>query len=181
MAKKEYSKEAQEFLKNLNRIQEDFSKEIGMTTILINSKGEPIISIGPYWEICKKIQTTKEGAEGCMNCYKGAVSAFTSGKVQDTLLINCHVNFAAMVCPVKVGVKIVGAAVGCGGAYNEEDRKKVIEVMSGIEVLSSAEFARLAEGVIPISKEDVKGKAEKLVRLIEVLAEETAFSEVFET
>jgi ligand-binding sensor protein len=180
MPEKKLSEEAQWFLRNLQKIQEDFANELKMLMVLVNKEGKVILPATLPADPCKIIQSTEEGAKRCGNCYKDAVSAFTSGKIKAPFFLNCHANFAAMVLPVETKEGIIGAVLGCGGVYNEKDKERVLEIVEEEIGIPKEKLAELVVRLTPVSKEELQKRAERLRKLINILAEETALSEVFE-
>jgi ligand-binding sensor protein len=179
MIEEKLSEEAKWFLNSLKRIQEEFAKELGMIMVLVNTKGDSLILTNPVADPCKIIQSVPEGASKCANCYKDAVSAFVSGKIKSPFFLNCHANFAAMVLPVVAEGKVIGAVIGCGGVYEEKDKEKVLELIRELN-LPMERFKAALDVLTPISREELEKRAKRLVKLIEVLSEETAFKEVLE-
>jgi ligand-binding sensor protein len=178
------SEEAQWLLKNLKKIQDDFAKEIGMLLVLVSKNGEPILPLSPPAAICQLIQKVKEEAEKCGNCYRDALTAFKSGQVKEPFLLNCHMNFAAMIFPIKMSNnEVMGAIIGCGGVFSEEDRTKTLEILQRAAIPEDikSQALEMAKQIQPISQEELKKRAGILSKLVGILTEESALREVFES
>ncbi|MDO8639472.1 MAG: PocR ligand-binding domain-containing protein [bacterium] len=177
MVEKIFSEEAQWFLESVKKINEDFSKQIGMLDVLVDREGKVVFMNNPAMEICKFVQKTKEGARRCGVCYKQAVDDFVSGKIKEPHFLNCHANFAVMICPVLSKGEIVGAVIGCGGVFDEESKQKAKQLLSQIEGLNE-EMIESVNVINPISQTVLAQKGQRMTKLVGVLAEETAFNEV---
>ncbi len=184
MEGKNYSEEAQWFLRNLQRLQDDFAESIGAQIVATDKNGELLTKMSGQQKICQIIQGTEKGKQGCQGAYQTALSLVKSMK--EPAFMNCPVGLASLWVPIKVRGEVVGSITGCGGRYDngeseEELREKFTIKADELEIMEKDKeifFNALSELKV-ITEEEMRKRAERLARLVSILAEETALSEVF--
>ncbi len=183
MNKKKYSKEAEWFIKNLQTLQDNFADSVGGQIVTTDSEGNLITEMSGQQKPCKMTMETEEGKEECQKAYKTALSLVESQ--EDSIFMDCYAGFASLWVPIKVGGEIVGSITGCGGRYergkSEEDLREYYESLAdelGIE--KKDEFIKAAvDEIKSVTEEEMKERAERLAKLVGILAEETALRELF--
>lgn len=181
----QFSGEAQWFLRNVQILQDDFVSDIlGAQIVMTDKEGNTITKMSGQQRACQIIQTTQKGKDKCTECYKSALRLVKTQK--EPVFMNCYAGFASLWVPIVVEGKIVGSITGCGGRYEkgetrEELRKKFTKLADDLgEIEDKEDFLKAAvDEVGVVSEEEMRQRAERLAKLIGVLAEETALGEVF--
>ncbi len=87
--------------------------------------------------------------------------------------------------PIKVKGEIVGSITGCGGRYDrgesrDELRAKYSKLADELGIEDKEDFLKAGvDEISPVTEEEMRKRAMRLAKLVEILAEETALSEVF--
>ncbi|MCD6233298.1 PocR ligand-binding domain-containing protein [bacterium] len=188
MAEKQLSEEAQWFLKNLQRLQDDFADSIGAQIVTTDRNGNLITKMSGQQRICQIIQKTEKGKKGCADAYHAAVGLVK--KIKESVFMDCHAGLASLWVPIKTkSGEIVGSITGCGGRYDrgeskEEIRKKFIELADKLGITEDVhpreDYLKALEEVKVITESEMKKRAERLAKLVGILAEESALGEAFE-
>jgi len=188
MDKNKLGEESQWFLKNLQRLQDNFADAVGAQIVTTDSEGGLITEMSGQQRACQIIQKTEKGKEECTNCYKTAVSLVKDKK--EPIFMDCHAGFASLWVPIKTREgRIVGSITGCGGRYDRgEDREEVKEKFNKLaddigltdKVHDRDDFLKDAvDEVNLITEEEMEKRATRLAKLVGILAEETALKEAF--
>ena len=119
---KTFSEEAQWFLRNVQKLQDDFAESVGGQIVMTDKEGNLITQMSGAQRVCKLIMATKEGKKKCDECYKTALSLVKTRK--EPVFMDCWAGFASLWVPIKIGDEIVGSITGCGGRYNRGERAK---------------------------------------------------------
>ena len=126
MSEKQLSEEAKWFLRNLQKLQDDFAENIGAQIVTTDGEGNLITKMSGQQRVCQIIQKTEKGKEGCQKAYHTALSLVKTMK--EPAFMDCHAGLASLWIPIKIKDKIVGSITGCGGRYDrgesEEELKK---------------------------------------------------------
>ena len=99
--------------------------------------------------------------------------------------MDCYAGYASLWVPIKVRGEIVGSITGCGGRYDRGEskeglREKFAKLADELGVEDKEDFLKAAiDEISPVREEEMKKRAERLSKLVGILAEETALSEVF--
>ncbi|PIS13453.1 MAG: hypothetical protein COT67_01700 [Candidatus Tagabacteria bacterium CG09_land_8_20_14_0_10_41_14] len=183
--KKQLSDEAWWFLKNVQRLQDDFAESIGAQIVMTDKNGDLITEMSGQMEVCKNfIQKTEEGKKNCTDTYHTALDMIKTTK--EPVLMDCFAGYASLWIPVKNKKgEIVGSITGCGGRFNrgeseEEVREKLKKLADETGMDLGEDYLDVAiSDVKSVTEEEMKTRAERLSKLVGVLAEETALSEAF--
>jgi ligand-binding sensor protein len=184
MPKKQLSEEAQWFLKNLQKLQDDFAESVGAQIVTTDREGNLITKMSGAQRACQLIMAVEKGRKRCEECYKTALSLVRTQK--KPIFIDCYAGYASLWVPIKVGKKIVGSITGCGGKYDrgeskEDLREKFSKLADDLGIANKEDFLKAAvDEIQPVTEEEMKKRAERLAKLVGILAEETALREVFE-
>jgi len=183
MANKKFSEETEWFLKNLQKLQDDFAESVGGQVVTTDKEGNLVTKMSGAQRVCQLIMATKEGKKKCGEAYKMALSLVRTMK--EPAFMDCYVGFASLWVPIRVKGEIVGSITGCGGRYNrgetrEELREKYSKLADELGVKNKADFLKAAiDEIKPVTEEEMKKRAERLSKLVGILAEETVLGEVF--
>lgn len=184
MAEKEFSEEASWFLRNLQKLQDDFAESIGAQIVTTDGQGNLVTKMSGQQRVCQIIQKTEKGKTGCQAAYQQALSLVKSMK--EPAFMDCHAGLASLWVPIKIKDRIVGSITGCGGRYDrgesEEELKKKFAAKAdelGIMEEDREEYLQAVTEVKVTTEEEMKKRAERLSKLVGILAEETALGEVF--
>ena len=184
---KKLSEEAQWFLRNLQKLQDDFAESVGAQIVTTDKEGNLLTKMSGTQRICQLIMKTEEGKKKCKECYKTALSLVKTQKTP--CFMDCYAGFASLWVPIKVRGEIVGSITGCGGRYERgESEEKLREKYSKLaddlgiteDIHPREDFLKAAiDEISPVVEEEMKKRAERLAKLAGILAEETALSEAF--
>ena len=184
MPEKKLSEEAQWFLRNLQKLQDDFAESVGGQIVTTDKEGNLVTKMSGAQRVCKLIMATEEGKKKCGECYKTALSLVRTMK--EAAFIDCYAGYASLWVPIRIKGEIVGSITGCGGRYDrgesqEELREKYSKLAEELGIEDKEDFLKAAVEEIknPITEGEMKKRAERLSKLVGILAEETALSEVF--
>lgn len=186
MSEKELSNEGKWFLKNLQKIQDNFAEDIGAQIVTTDKEGNLVTEMSGQQEVCQIIQKTEKGKQGCQEAYQTALSLVKTMK--EPAFMDCHAGLASLWIPIKVKGEIVGSVTGCGGRYDrgesEEELKKKFRAKAEELGIGEEDMDKYLEAVAKVkvtTEEEMKKRADRLSKLVGVLAEETALKEVFGT
>lgn len=178
------SEEARWFLKNLQALQDEFVKDIvGAQIVITDKEGNLVTKMSGQQRACQIIQSTQKGKEQCAECYKQALSLVRTQK--EPLFMDCYAGFASLWVPIKVNGEVVGSITGCGGRYDkgetrEELEEKYLKLAEELGIEDKEDFLKAAiDEVGVVTQEEMQKRAERLAKLVSILAEETALGEVF--
>ena len=183
MTKKNLSEEAKWFLKNLQRLQNDFAEAVGGQIVTTDKEGNLITEMSGQRRVCKLIQATEAGKEECQAAFKKALSLVKEQK--EPLFMDCHAGFASLWVPITVDGEVVGSITGCGGRYergesDEALKEKFSAFAEKLGIDDKEDFIKAAvDEIEPVSEEEMKKRATRLSKLVSILAQETALKEVF--
>ena len=184
MPEKKLSEEAQWFLRNLQKIQDDFAESVGGQIITTDKEGNLVTKMSGAQRVCKLIMATEEGKRKCGEAYKTALSLIRTMK--EPAFMDCYAGYASLWVPIKVKGEIVGSITGCGGRYDrgesqEELREKYSKLAEELGIEDKEDFLKAAVDEIgePVTTTEMQKRAERLSKLVGILAEETALAEVF--
>jgi len=184
MAEKQLSEEAQWFLRNLQKLQDDFAESVGAQIVTTDKEGNLVTKMSGAQRVCVDfIQKTEEGGKGCGSTYKMALGLVETQK--EAAFMDCFAGYASLWVPIKVKGEIAGSITGCGGRYDrgeskEELKEKFSKLAEKLGVVVGEEYLKAAvEEVKFVTEEEMRKRAERLAKLVGVLAEETALKEVF--
>jgi ligand-binding sensor protein len=183
MPNKNLSEEAQWFLRNLQKLQDDFAESVGGQIVTTDKEGNLVTKMSGTQRVCKIIMGTEKGKEKCSQAYKTALSLVRTMK--ESAFMDCYAGYASLWVPIKVKGEIVGSITGCGGRFDrresrEELREKYLRLADELGIKDKEDFLKAAvDEISPVAEEEMKKRAERLAKLVGILAEETALSEVF--
>lgn len=183
--KRKFSEAAQWFLDNLQKLQDEFGEAIGAQIVTINLEGDLITERSGGPRVYKLILGTEEGEIRLRDTYKIAISLIKNKK--ELVFIDDFAGLACVFVPIIVREKLIGSIVGCGGRYERgESREKLKEKFSRLAnellIREKEDFLKAAiDEVEVLTEEDLKKRAEKLTKLVEILAETavTPLKEIF--
>lgn len=188
MEKEKLSEEGKWFLKNLQRIQDNFAEAVGAQIVTTDKRGQLITEMSGQQRACEIIQKTEKGKKMCTDCYKTALSLVKDK--EESVFMDCPAGFASLWVPIKTGEEqIVGSITGCGGRYDRgEEREELEERFNDLadelglsdDIHPRQDFLKAAvEEVKVITEEEMRKRAERLAELVGILTEETALKEAF--
>lgn len=184
MPEKQLSEEAQWFLRNLQKLQDDFAENIGAQIVTTDREGNLVTKMSGQQRVCQIIQKTEKGKAGCQKAYETALSLVKTMK--EAAFMDCHAGLASLWVPIKVKDKIVGSITGCGGRYDrgesEEELKAKFTAKAdelGVKEEDREAYLKAVGEVKVITEEEMRKRAARLSKLVGILAEETALKEVF--
>jgi ligand-binding sensor protein len=183
MANKKFSEEAEWFLRSLQRLQDDFAESVGGQIVTTDKEGNLITKMSGAQRVCQIIMATEEGKKKCGEAYKCALSLVRTQKAP--VFMDCYAGFSSLWVPIIVKGEIVGSITGCGGRYDRgETREELIEKYSKLadelRIKDKKDFLKAAiDEIKPVTEEEMKKRAQRLSKLVGILAEETDLGEVF--
>ncbi len=183
MPEKQLSEGAQWFLRNIQVLQDDFAASVGAQIVMTDKEGNLITKMSGAQRVCKLIMQTEKGKERFSGAYKTALSLVRTQK--EPIFMDCHAGYASLWVPIKIKEKIVASITGCGGRYNRGEgkewlRERFSKLADELEISDKEDFLKAAvDEIEPVTEEEMKERAERLAKLIGILAKETALKEVF--
>ncbi len=183
MPEKQISEEAQWFLRNLQKLQDDFAESVGAQIVTTDKEGNLVTKMSGAQRVCQLIMATEKGKERCSNAYKTALSLVKTMK--EPAFMDCHAGYASLWVPIKIKGEIVGSITGCGGRYDrgensEQLREKFSKLADELGISDKEDFLKAAvDEIRPVTEEEMKKRSERLAKLVGILAEETALKELF--
>jgi len=181
---KTLSEEAQWFLRNIQKLQDDFAESVGGQIVMTDKEGNLLTKMSGAQRVCQLIMATEEGKKKCSEAYKTALSLVKTMK--EPAFMDCYAGFASLWVPIKINGEIVGSITGCGGRYDrgeskDESRAKYSKLVDELGIRDKKDFLKAVvdEIKILITEEEMRKRAERLAKLTAILAEETALGEVF--
>jgi ligand-binding sensor protein len=183
MTNRNFSEEAEWFLNNLQTLQDDFAETIGAQIVTTDKEGNLITRMSGAQRVCQIIMATEEGKKKCGEAYKYALSLVRTHKTP--VFMDCYAGFSSLWVPIVVKGEIVGSITGCGGRYDRgESREELIEKYSKLAdelgIKDKEDFLKAAiDEIKPVTEEEMKKRAQRLAKLVAILAEETALGEIF--
>jgi len=184
MPNKNISEEAQWFLRNLQKLQDDFAESVGAQIVTTDKNGDLVTKMSGQMKVCSDyIQKTEKGGKACTDTYKTALGLVKAMK--DPAFMDCFAGYASLWVPIKINGEIVGSITGCGGRFDrgenrEELEKKFTKLANDLGTEANEEYLKEAiDKVKVVTEEEMKKRAVRLAKLVGILAEETALGEVF--
>lgn len=184
MPNKNLSEESQWFLRNLQKLQDDFAESVGGQIVTTDKEGNLVTKMSGAQRVCQLVMATKEGKEKCEKAYKTALSLVKN--LEEPAFMDCHAGYASLWVPIRAKGEIVGSITGCGGRYDkgeddEQLKTKYSKLADELGVDNKEDFLKAAVDEVKgsITESEMKKRAERLAKLVGVLAEETALKEVF--
>lgn len=174
--RKELSQAAQWFLKDFERIIEDFCLETQSQIALLNKEGELIINFSPKQKICQLIWQTEKGKMRCLDHFKIAFSVAKSER--KTFLLECYAGFSSIWMPIIIGESFLGVIVNCGGRIEKGEsevklKTKFSKLALEIEIFDKEKVIQAALETPVTDKQTIENRMESLKKLIEILKEHT--------
>lgn len=183
MPNKNISEEAQWFLRNLQKLQDDFAESVGGQIVTTDKEGNLVTKMSGAQRVCRLIMATEKGKEKCGGAYKMALSLVKTMK--EPAFMDCYAGYASLWVPIKINGNIVGSITGCGGIYDrgeskEELKKKFSKLADELGISDKEDFLKAAvDEIRPVTEKEMKDRAIKLAKLVVTLAEEDVLKEVF--
>lgn len=179
------SQAAQWFLKDFQRLLEEFAQETKSQVVAIDKEGNLITKLSGVQNVCKLILASEEGRIRCLDSFKMGLSLVKSQK--KPIFSDCYAGFASAWVPIIVRESLIGVIIICGGKYDRgESREKLTEKYSKLAdelgVVGKENFLKMAvDEVSLVTEEEIRKRAEKLTGLVEILTEnvQTPLKEIF--
>ncbi|MDC7240984.1 MAG: PocR ligand-binding domain-containing protein [Spirochaetales bacterium] len=98
-------------LKQLQKIQDNFSEAMGMACITVNNEGEPVTRESGFTDFCiKHTRGSKEGLKRCYACDAGGGTL--SAKTSRPAVYRCHSGLVDFGVPILIGDVQIGSLLG---------------------------------------------------------------------
>ncbi|NJN93135.1 MAG: histidine kinase [Anaerolineales bacterium] len=111
-------------LKVLQRIQDTFSKAMGVAAVTVNKIGTPITRSSNFQPICQMIRSTPTGLARCKECdARGGLAAHYSDKPEAYVCLGGLMDVAA---PITIENEYIGCLL-CGQVILTEDRDEFVK------------------------------------------------------
>jgi ligand-binding sensor protein len=175
MPEKSFSEAAQWFLKDFQKILDDFAQQTKFQVFLLDKEGNLITKMDGVQEACKLIISTEEGRVRCKDGFKMGFSLVRAQK--KPIFTECYAGFALCWLPITIRGVIIGLIVVCGGRYDRGGsitglNEKFSELSDELGIIDKKYFLKKAVDEAPlVTEEEVKEKIEKLTKLINILIE----------
>ena len=164
MPNKNISEEAQWFLRNLQKLQDDFAESVGAQIVTTDKNGDLVTKMSGQMKVCSDyIQKTEKGGKACTDTYKTALGLVKAMK--DPAFMDCFAGYASLWVPIKINGEIVGSITGCGGRFDrgenrEELEKKFTKLANDLGTEANEEYLKEAiDKVKVVTEEEMKKKS----------------------
>ncbi len=108
----------------LQRIQDTFSKAMGVAAVTVDRLGTPVTRNSNFQPICQMIRSTSTGLARCKKCdAQGGLAAYSSDKPQAYLCLGGLMDVAA---PITIEGKYIGCIL-CGQVVLTEDQDEFVK------------------------------------------------------
>lgn len=182
---KSLSESAQWFLRDFQELLNNFAKEMEIQVVAIDREGDLITEISGNQRVCKMILSNEEGRVRCKDSFKMALALVKTKK--EPIFTDCYAGFASVWIPIVIREAIIGVIIGCGGKQErgeskEKLRERFSKLANELGIIDRENFLKAAiEEVKIVDEEEIQKRAERLRKLVEILAEtaQTPLKEVF--
>ncbi|OHA62451.1 MAG: hypothetical protein A2117_00885 [Candidatus Wildermuthbacteria bacterium GWA2_46_15] len=184
--RKDLSEAAQWFLKDFQKILDDFADGLGVQVVVVDREGNLINETYGVQKACQMIMATEIGKMRCHDHFKSAVSLVENK--EGPIFTQCYAGYVSLWLPIIIKGSLIGAVVSCGGRYDKgESRKRLVERFTklideiGITYREGFLGAAIDQPLI-VTKKEMAQRAEKLKELFDILSRTayTPLKEVFE-
>lgn len=98
-------------MSSLLDIQDKFAKMVGLSTVIVEEDGTPVVNTSYFTKWCTLIRTSKEGYKRCIHCDSiGGTMAMEKGK---PVIYNCHSGLIDVAAPIIINDNYYGCML-CG-------------------------------------------------------------------
>lgn len=185
LEKRDFSETAQWFLRDFQTLLDDFAKSEKIQIVVTNKKGDLVTKVSIGQDVCKLIMAIEEGKTRCGDFFKTPLTLIKNQK--KPVLLECYAGFASVWMPIIVRGTVVGMIGSCGARYDkgesrEDSRKRFSKLADDLGIMDKERFLRLAiDEVKIVTEQEIYKRAEKLNKLLEILAEtaQTPLKEIF--
>lgn len=150
-------------LKVLQRIQDTFSKAMGVASVTVDKIGTPITRNSNFQPICQMIRSTPAGLARCKECdARGGLAAHYSDKPEAYVCLGGLMDVAA---PITIEDEYIGCLL-CGQVVLTEDRDEFVKdiVARNIHLdLPREQLLRVAQQIPAIPRERLDAAVEMLM------------------
>lgn len=158
-------------LKILQRIQDTFSKAMGVAAVTVNRQGIPVTRDSNFRRICRMIRSTEKGLRRCMQCdAEGGLTARSRG---EPYVYICKGGMLDIAAPITIQGEYIGSVL-CGqvipAAEHEEGLERVISWNSELN-LSIDDVKKAALEIPTIPRERVDAAGEMLFQMANYIVE----------
>ncbi len=147
----------------LQRIQDTFSKAMGVASVTVDRIGNPVTHNSNFQPICQMIRSTQVGLARCKECdAQGGLVAYSSNK---PTAYQCMGGLMDVAAPITIEDEYIGCIL-CGQVVLEEDREDFIKDIVDRNVhlgLPRNELTRAAWQIPAIPRERLDAAVEMLV------------------
>lgn len=174
--RKELSEAAKWFLRDFEKIIQDFCFETKSQVAVLDKEGNLIIEFSPHQKICQLIWQTEEGKIRCLDHFK--IAFLVTKEEKKPFVFECYAGFVVIWIPIIIEDSFLGVIVNCGGRIekgeNEEKlNTKFSKLALELEILDRKKFAQIALEIFPVDKKIIEMRIKRLEKLIEILKEHT--------
>lgn len=172
----ELSEAALWFLRDLEKIIQDFCIETESQIAILDREGNLIIDFAPRQKTCQLIWQTEMGKIRCLDHFKIAFSVTKNEK--KSFLLECYAGFVSIWIPIIIGDSFLGIIVNCGGKMEKGESTEKLEshfskIASELEIFDKERFIKTTLETSTTDKETINKRMERLEKLIEILKEHT--------
>lgn len=147
----------------LQRIQDTFSKAMGVAAVTVDRVGNPVTCNSNFQPICQMIRSTPVGLARCKECdAQGGLAAYSSKK---PTAYQCMGGLMDVAAPITIEDEYIGCLL-CGQVVLEEDQEEFVKDIVDRNVhlgLPRDELIRAARRIPAIPRERLNAAVEMLV------------------
>lgn len=155
--------------KQLQHIQDSFSKMTGLAALTTDVDGNPITEGSNFTRYC--MNYTRESKVGCERCQKcdimGAEVTLKTGKSATYV---CHSGLIDFAAPIMIGDQLVGSFIGGQALYEHPNKENIRRIAAELDIDFDEYWEALMEVPI-IDKAQIECAAEFLYEVANTLSE----------
>ncbi len=141
----------------------ELSQELGMVATLVDSRGNILVHVGDYTDVCIRVRNRPESLTFVCGQTSQALMK-QAEKIRQPVVDLCQIGLCKMIIPLYQGDVILGAVAACSRALAGEDLDAFMVAQElGI---SEKEAEELLGSAPRIEEEDLRGAARKWVEKI---------------
>ncbi|GAB6137075.1 PocR ligand-binding domain-containing protein [Halanaerobaculum tunisiense] len=152
----------------IQQFQDEFAKFLGISSITVDLKGDPITSPSGFTEFCNYIRSSEEGLKRCKKCDReGGKKANTSG---EPVVYECHAGLCDFAVPIVIEGNQIGSILG-GQVLpkdpNENEFRKIAQELN----LDPDKLIKKLEDVYTLDRMQIESAANMLYIVTNTISE----------
>lgn len=144
----------------LQRFQDDFAKGIGLASVTVDAKGQPVTNPSSYTRFCMDYtHSTECGDKRCAESHrKGGEEAARTGK---PVVYECHAGLIDFAAPIMLEGRHIGTILGGQVITEVPDEEKIRKIAAEIGVDENG-YVEAVKEIRKLSRESIEAAANVL-------------------